>query len=158
MPVLDNPKHELFAQALARGVAQYLAYEQAGYAPDAGHASRLAAQGKIEERVKELQAEMAESLRLNDDYVISRLILNIERSLQGIPVLDKDGNETGQWQYNGAVANKALETLAKIQGLMDESVITERRKALAVKLKVLEKQKPSLEALKAEAQARRMQS
>jgi phage terminase small subunit len=41
MPVLDNPRHEAFAQARAKGARLEQAYEEAGFAPGNGHASRL---------------------------------------------------------------------------------------------------------------------
>ena len=66
MPVLKNQRHELFAQALAKGMTQVAAYEVAGYKLDAapkdgpGHPSRLAEDGRIRERVAELQGAAAE--------------------------------------------------------------------------------------------------
>lgn len=65
MPVLDNPKHEAFAQAIASGVSNREAYAEAGYstsneaATDAS-ASRLLASARVASRVKELQAASAE--------------------------------------------------------------------------------------------------
>jgi hypothetical protein len=41
MPIPKNNKHELFAQALAKGKSQIEAYGLAGYKPDQGAASRL---------------------------------------------------------------------------------------------------------------------
>jgi hypothetical protein len=38
MPILPNPKHEAFAQALARGLSISAAYVQAGYKPNRGNA------------------------------------------------------------------------------------------------------------------------
>jgi len=36
---------------------------------------------------------------------------NAERSMQAVPVLDKGGNETGEYQYQGSVTNGALKLL-----------------------------------------------
>ena len=60
MPVLDNAKHELFAQGLAKGETAIAAYEAAGYQPDRGAASRLSANVNIAARVVELQSAVAE--------------------------------------------------------------------------------------------------
>lgn len=60
MPVLSNPKHELFAQAVAKGKTQAEAYQIAGYRPSEQHASRLARNGKVISRVAELQARVAD--------------------------------------------------------------------------------------------------
>lgn len=59
MPVLSNPKHERFAQELAKGKAQAAAYKAAGYKPSEHHASRLASHGKVRARVRELQSAAA---------------------------------------------------------------------------------------------------
>ena len=42
MPVLKNPKHELYAQRLAKGETEASAYVAVGYKPDDGNASKLA--------------------------------------------------------------------------------------------------------------------
>ena len=39
---LGNARHERFAQGVASGMSATGAYEDAGYEPDRGHASRLA--------------------------------------------------------------------------------------------------------------------
>ena len=56
MPILKNARHEAFAQARARGARLDDAYEDAGFAPGRGHASRLAGQDKVAERIAELRA------------------------------------------------------------------------------------------------------
>lgn len=60
MPVLSNPRHETFAQALAKGKSQTEAYEIAGYKGDRRAASRLATNVDIQARVAELQQRVAE--------------------------------------------------------------------------------------------------
>jgi hypothetical protein len=58
MPILPNPKHEAFAQALARGLSISAAYVEAGYKPNRGNAHTLLKQKKcISKRVEEIQAE-----------------------------------------------------------------------------------------------------
>ena len=59
MPVMSNPKHERFCQELAKGVRQGEAYLNAGYAPNAGAASRLAQSPKVVDRVSEIKHEIA---------------------------------------------------------------------------------------------------
>jgi phage terminase small subunit len=60
MPVLKNARHEQFAQALAKGKAQAKAYAAAGYKPSEHHASRLASNGKVAARVREILAKVAD--------------------------------------------------------------------------------------------------
>jgi hypothetical protein len=74
MTVLDKPRHEKLAQQLALGANQADAYEAAGYARDDGHASRLAGDGRIRERVREIQAEAAKHVALSRADMIEMLI------------------------------------------------------------------------------------
>jgi hypothetical protein len=41
MPILPNPRHEAFAQALARGKNATAAHEEAGYKPNRSTACQL---------------------------------------------------------------------------------------------------------------------
>jgi hypothetical protein len=59
MPVLSNPKHEAFAQGLAKGKTQADAYQDAGYKGDKTAASRLSTNVNIIARRAELQAKVA---------------------------------------------------------------------------------------------------
>ena len=45
--------------------------------------------------------------------MIERLRENVERAMQAQPVLDRAGNPTGSYVYNGAAANRALELLGQ---------------------------------------------
>jgi phage terminase small subunit len=60
MAVLTNPRHERFAQELAKGKSQAEAYEAAGYSQNRGNATRLKANESVVKRVAELQARTAE--------------------------------------------------------------------------------------------------
>lgn len=60
MPVLPNPRHEQFAQALAKGKTADEAYALAGYTPSRHNASRLTTNDNVRMRVVELQRKTAE--------------------------------------------------------------------------------------------------
>ena len=48
--------------------------------------------------------------------------------MQAIPVKNENGEAIGEFRYNGAVANKSLELLARILGmLVDKSEMTMKR-------------------------------
>ena len=49
--------------------------------------------------------------------MLNRLIENVERAMQAQPVLDAKGVPTGEYRYEGSVANRALELLGKEQGM-----------------------------------------
>jgi hypothetical protein len=56
MPILENPRHEAFAQARASGALLNDAYERAGFVLHKGHPSRLAYKAEVAERIAELRA------------------------------------------------------------------------------------------------------
>lgn len=126
MPALDNAQHELFAQQIAKGSSQRDAYKAAGYkvksdaAADA-NASRLLSTDKVSARVRELQEFISERTveksAVSKAWVIAKLVENVERAMQGEAVLDAQGTPTGEWKYNGNVANRALELIGKEQGM-----------------------------------------
>jgi phage terminase small subunit len=57
MPALKNPRHEAFAQVLARGMSAAAAYGQVGFKPHRANAATLARKEHISVRVAELQEE-----------------------------------------------------------------------------------------------------
>ena len=73
MPALSNPKHEWFAQGLAKGKSADQAYQDAGYKPDRGHASRLASNGIIQNRVAELLGRVAEKAAVTIESLVAEL-------------------------------------------------------------------------------------
>ena len=60
MPVLSNPKHERFAQELAKGKPASVAYVLAGYKANDGNAATLKGNQRVLERVDELVNAVAE--------------------------------------------------------------------------------------------------
>jgi hypothetical protein len=57
LPALKSPRHEAFAQALARGMSASAAYVEAGYKANRHNAAALAREEHIRTRVAELQEE-----------------------------------------------------------------------------------------------------
>src|SRR4029453_17523661 len=117
MPILPNHKHELFAQGLAKGLSADAAYQAAGYKRDRGNAARLTANDSIQKRVAEIQGKAAEKAEVDKAWVMARLKEIVERAMQAVQVLDHDGNPTGEYTYQGNVANRALELLGKELGM-----------------------------------------
>jgi phage terminase small subunit len=101
MAVLDNPKHEAFAQALAKGCTADEAYQLAGYAENRGNAIRLKANERIQSRLAELQEIAAERVVVTREWVLARLIENAKNTQESNP----------------AASNKALELLGKEIGM-----------------------------------------
>lgn len=74
MPALENPKHERFAQELAKGKAADEAYAAAGYKPDRGNASRLTANDSVKARVAEIQERAAIRTEITVASITERLL------------------------------------------------------------------------------------
>lgn len=74
MPALSNAKHELFAQALAKGKTQVEAYKDAGYAPNDANATRLTGNDRITARVSELLERAAVRAEISVASVTENLL------------------------------------------------------------------------------------
>lgn len=64
MGVLSNPKHEVFAQQIARGETISKSYVLAGFSPNSSNASRLRLDERIKARIAELQAQKTAAVEL----------------------------------------------------------------------------------------------
>jgi hypothetical protein len=64
MPVLDNSRHERFAQFLSQGKTMDEAYQLAGFKPDKGNPSHLMARTHVRERVQELTGALARKTQI----------------------------------------------------------------------------------------------
>jgi len=73
MPLLENPRHELFAHGLAEGKTADQAYVDAGFRKNRHNAAALARQKHILTRVAELQAVGAEKTAITIEYLIQKL-------------------------------------------------------------------------------------
>lgn len=73
MPVLQNQRHERFAQELAKGKSATEAYKAAGYEGDRTAASRLSTNVNIQERVREILARGAERAAITEEMVLREL-------------------------------------------------------------------------------------
>ena len=125
MPALKNAQHERFVQELVKGKSHGDAYLAAGYKAKnskvgSAAATRLLNDVKIQERLSELQRKSEERAVLDRAWVLKHLIENVERAMQKVEVLDREGEGTGVYKYEGSVANRALELLGKEMGMFVE--------------------------------------
>jgi phage terminase small subunit len=112
VPALENPKHERFAQALAKGKTASEAYVLAGYKESRAAASRLSTKINIVDRVAQLQDLGAQRA----EVTIASLIQEAA-DIQEAAKVDK--------QY--AAATSALTAKAKLAGLwIDKNENTNR--------------------------------
>jgi phage terminase small subunit len=84
MPVLKNAKHELFAQAVAKGKTKTDAATLAGYKHGRNNAPRLMAINYISARILELQGKVAKRVERSLEVTVER----IEREMARIGYSD----------------------------------------------------------------------
>ncbi len=128
MSPLSNPRHEIFAQGIVAGLKASEAYVKAGYKPSSSSACDLRKKPMVAARIKELTEckvgltekavqRAVEMTGIDKAWVMATLAENVARAMQAKPVLNAEGNPVGEWKYEGAVANKALELIGKEIGM-----------------------------------------
>lgn len=102
------------------------AYIKAGYkvkkSSARSAANRLLTNVDVAAAVRAAQDKRSERVELTQDWIIDRLIENANRSMQAVPVLSPSGEETGEYRYEGSVANRSLELLGKHKGMFSDKL------------------------------------
>lgn len=123
MGMLKNAKHEHFAHLVAKGSNAKEAYIEAGFSPNGAQPSsaRLLSKAMVAARIEEIKANIStaaiEKVSVDKAWVIAQLVENVQIAKSAIPVLDNEGNPTGEYKANLAAANRALELIGKEQGM-----------------------------------------
>jgi hypothetical protein len=107
MGILTNPRHELFAQELAKGKSATEAYAGAGYKPCRQNAARLTTNDDIRARLAEIQAQAAKK----SEVTVQSLLDELEHARARADSLDQLGE-----------AVKAISEKAKISGLLTTKI------------------------------------
>ena len=119
-----TPKQAKFVREYLKDSNGKAAAIRAGYAEGSAKVtgSRLLTNANVKALLANHQQE-AESLAVVDKaWVLERLRENVDRSMTTEPVRDRDGNETGDYTYQGNVANRALELLGKDLGMFADKM------------------------------------
>ena len=131
MPELKDAKRERFCQEYVQDHNKTKAAIRAGYAEKSarnrGH--DLMMDPEVQERVRELDANISDHLGLTAAWVVSRWMRIADRAMQAKEVKEIDP-ETGDvvivgYQFDGQTANRALENLAEYLHLMDDKITIE---------------------------------
>lgn len=123
--ILDSnlsPTQEAYCRGLSLGMSRQEAMGMAGV-KDPKTARGWDKLPAVRTRVTELTELITENSILKNGldrgWVISRLMTVTERCMQAEPVLDRQGNHTGEYQFDSAGANRALELLGKTMRMFD---------------------------------------
>src|SRR5690349_14885490 len=106
MPALKNPRHEAFAQALARCVSAAAAYGQVGFKPHRANAATLARKEHISVRVAELQEEQLSIHKQATAEAVANAKVTIESLIA--ERADREG-QAGRHAFEGAYFARHLE-------------------------------------------------
>jgi phage terminase small subunit len=128
-----NPKQQRFVEEYLVDRNGTQAAIRAGYSPKTANvqASDLLAKPNIAAAVAEGSAKLSEKTGLDAQWVLDGLKKNYLRAMQEEPVLDREGNPTGEYVYQGAVANRSLELVGKHIGMFVDKTEIEIKKRVA---------------------------
>lgn len=123
-----TPKQERFAQEYLVDLNATQAAIRAGYSAKTAEVqgSRLLSNAKVAAAVAAGQAKRSERVEVTQDYVLTKLVENVERAMQARPVVIR-GEPTGEYQYDGAVANGALKLLGEHLAMWRQVVETSEK-------------------------------
>lgn len=110
-----NDKQEKFCREFVVNFNATEAAINAGYSKKTAtvQGSQLLTILKVQEFIKTLQTFQAEELEISAKYITENIKNIGERCMQAQPVLDKDGKETGEYEFDANAALKAQEMLGK---------------------------------------------
>jgi phage terminase small subunit len=119
-----NAKRQRFVEEYLKDMNGTQAAIRAGYSPrTAGEqAFELLKKPEVQEALQVAREEQSRRIKIDADWVIRKLVKNFRRAMQESEVLDRDGKPTGEFRYEGAVANRALELIGKHFGAFPEKV------------------------------------
>lgn len=132
MAILKNKNHEVFSHGIAKlwsegvkvtGEEAEGVYLTLGLSTAHARASamRLLRRPDIKKRVDEIRANIEyltiEKTAVDAAWVREKLIENVNRAMTVEKVRDRNGEPTGEFTYNGSVANQALKLLGTDIGM-----------------------------------------
>jgi phage terminase small subunit len=120
---VGNRREQFVREYLKDGNATQAAL-RAGYSPKSAHSqgARLLKNVEISARLASLERKAEEKAIVDAAYVLTSLKNIAERCQQAEPVLDREGNETGEYRFDSVGANRSLDLLGKYLGLFTDKL------------------------------------
>lgn len=117
--MLANPRQSLFVTEYLKDGDKNRAARVAGVRCKniSTAASRLLKRPGIRAEIEFELNNIREATRVTKSFVVANLKRVAERAMRAQPVLDAEGNETGEFKFDSAGANRALELLGKSLGI-----------------------------------------
>lgn len=130
-------KQEKFCQEYLVDLNGTQAAIRAGYSEKTARqlATDTLSKAYIQERLAELRKDQQERTQVTADSIIERLNQIADRCMQAEPVMtynhdEKAMVETGEYKFEHAGANKALELLGRHLGIFNDKLILDRPKVI----------------------------
>lgn len=114
-----EPKHKLFCEAYANTYNQNATaayqdvFDSDNYGSSAAQASTLLKNNNVLLYIGHLNQERSKKLGISSAFVITGLMEVYARCMQAEPIIGKDGEPIGIYNFNPNGANKALELIGK---------------------------------------------
>ena len=80
----------------------------------------LTKKGEIWARISDLRKKIEEESNVSAVWVRKKLIELVDRCMQAEAVLDSEGMPTGEYKFDSSGANKAIDTLNRMQGYYEK--------------------------------------
>ena len=108
-------KQQMFVKEYIKDLNATQAAIRAGYSAKTANAmaSQMLAKLNIQDAVKIEMDKRSKRVEIDADWVLNKFAELHKRCTQVEPVLDKDGEPIGEYKFDGANANRALENIAK---------------------------------------------
>jgi len=119
-------QEEGYARARAFGMSQLeaMALITGGKTTSVGAGAHYEKKPHVKQRINELRIEITEraveKASVDRAWVLSRLMKVADRCMQAEPVTNRQGDETGEYKFDSAGANRSLELLGKELGMFVE--------------------------------------
>lgn len=132
-----TPKQAMFVREYLVDLNATQAAIRAGYSAKTAdvQASRLLGNVQVAAAVQAGMDKRAEAVDVNATYVLKGIVRVIERCEQAEPVLDKEGNETGEYTFQAGAALKGYELLGKHLKLFTDKIEIDVGGELAERMK-----------------------
>lgn len=129
---LEDPRDELYCRVYAQSFSKPEAFKAIGLNPgkrgnwkDTGN-DYIYYRPHINERIKVLVAERVADLCIDENWVVLKLVKNLEKAMQDEEVLGPDGESIGEYKFDGRTATKVLEMIGTQLGMFERNKQQER--------------------------------
>ena len=116
MPILKNPRHERFAQELAKGKTATEAYVLAGYKANDGNAATLKGNQRILDRLAEIAGKAADRAEITIARVLEEMGRIAFADLRAVFNDDGSLKAIDEWPADVALAISGIETDELFEG------------------------------------------